>query len=212
MDNLVESQSVTKIENTIGEIDGIEAARIVANGDGIEEIHILSAPYKDVKRLGRDIESALIAKHGLAVDYRKISIAQVSAPQQPSANPNRLKLKSVSIETSGLSCRIGINLSYNEKDFEGVAQGASSSSGKKRLVAEATLKAIEKAGSDANFSLEGLDTVNLGSRQAVCVCVNVANDGIENCFTGSSIKNEGSENESIVKAILAAVNRRFSLL
>ena len=212
MDNLVENQTVTEIEKTIGEIDGIEAARIVANEQGIEEIHILSAPYKEVKRLARDVESALVAKHGLAIDYRKISIAQVSAPRPETVNPDRVKLKSVSTETSGLNCRVGINLSHDEKDFEGVAQGSSSSSGIKRLVAEATLKAIEKASSDTSFSLEGLEIVNIGSRQAVCVCVNVLNSGVGSTFSGSAVRAEGNENESIVKAILAAINRRFSVL
>ncbi len=212
MDNLVENKTVTEIEKTIGEIDGIEAARIVANEQGIEEIHILSAPYKEAKRLARDVESALVAKHGLAIDYRKISIAQVSAPRPEKVSPDRVKLKSVSTETSGLNCRVGINLSYDEKDFEGVAQGSSSSSGIKRLVAEATLKAIEKASSDTSFSLEGLEIVNLGSRQAVCVCVNVLNGGVGSTFSGSAVRAEGNENESIVKAILAAINRRFSLL
>lgn len=212
MDQLTDNQPISEIEQTICEIDGIEAARIVANGQGLEEIHVLSAPQKNVKRLARDIESALMAKHGLAIDYRKISIAQVSSEDEQIVDTSRLKLKSVSIETSGLSCRVGISLFYNEKDYEGVAQGSVSSSSKRRLVAEATLKALEKACSQASFSLDGLEMVNFGAKSAVCVCISMLNNSSEVVLSGSALRNDGQENEAIVKAVLSALNRRFTLI
>lgn len=207
-----QAEQISKIEKTIAGIQGIEAVRIVANGQGIEEIHVLSSSNKNVKQLARDIESALIAKHGIAVDYRKISIALVSSEDIQVKDRGRLKLTSVSVESSSSDCRAGVTLFYNEKDFEGVAKGSFSSTSKNRLVAEATLKALEKASVDATFILEGLELVNFGSKKVFCACVTLINKGSEKLCLGSALKVDGLENESVVKAVLSAVNRRMNLV
>jgi len=213
MDSSTENLQISEIEQTIQEINGIEAARIVANGQGIEEIHVLSVSSKNVKQLARDIESAIIAKHGIAIDYRKISIAQVGTGEvQQSTDISRLKLKSIGIETSELTCRVSVSLFFNEKDFEGVAQGASSSNAKRRLVAEATVIALNKACEKAVFSLEGLEVIGFGSHGVVCALVSLLQNGKESLCTGSALKNSGQENETIVKAVLSAVNRRFNFI
>jgi hypothetical protein len=207
----LENLQISQIEETISQIQGIEAVRLVANGQGIEEIHVLSSLGKNSKQIARDIESALIAKHGIAIDYRKISIAQISADDQL-VDTSRLKIKSISIETSELTCRVGVTLYFNEKDFEGVSQGSRSSKSMQRLVGEATLKALEKASQGASFALEGLETLNLGSQSAVCVCVALLCNGAESIYTGSALRKDGQENEAIVKAALSAINRRFNML
>jgi len=213
MEPSIQNLQITEIEQTIQELNGVEAARIVANGQGIEEIHVLSVPHKNVKQLARDIESAIIAKHGVAVDYRKISIAQVSTDEaQQLTDIGRLKLKSIGIETSELTCRVSVTLFFNEKDFEGVAQGSSSSNAKRRLVAEATVIALNKACEKAVFSLEGLEVIGFGSHSVVCTLVSLLQNGKESPCTGSALKNSGQENEAIVKAVLSAINRRFNIL
>lgn len=206
-----QADQISKIEKTIADIEGIEAARIVANGEGIEEIHVLSFSKKNVKQLTRDIESALIVKYGIAVDYRKISIAQVSSSEDGQVFDSlRLKLTSVSVESSSSNCQVGVSLSYDEKVFEGIAKGSYAGTAKYRLVAEATLRAIEKAYPNSAFALEGIELVNFGSKRAFCACISLINKGIENLCLGSAQKVDGLENESVVKAVLSAVNRRLN--
>ncbi len=212
MESLVSNGTISELEKTISEIPTIEAVRIVANDEEITEIHVLSTSQKNLKGLQRDIESTLITRHGLTVDYRKISIAQVHPPKETVINPSRLKLKSVSVETSALTCRVAISLFYRDKDFEGVAQGSCSSTGKKRLVAEATLNCLEKACADSAFALEGLELVSFGSKNAVCVVLTLLNKNVETILSGSALMTVGQENESIVKAVLSAINRRFNTI
>lgn len=209
MELIIKNQPVNEIENTICEIEGVQAARIVADQEDLKEIHVLSSNSKNTKQLCRDIESAILAKHGLQIDYRKISIAQVSSNnEQPAVF--RPKIISVGIESSGLKTRITVNLQSDDKEYEGMSSGPSSSTGKIRIVAQATLNAIEKiAAIEGHFDLEAISIVNLGNKRVVTSCVTLLTHSEEQVFAGSAILTEQNENEAIVKSILNALNRKF---
>jgi acyl-coenzyme A synthetase/AMP-(fatty) acid ligase len=69
--------SITDMEQALCRVAEIKAARVVASPEGIiQEIHVLALPSKLPKQLVRDIESTLMATFGIAVDHKKISIAQ----------------------------------------------------------------------------------------------------------------------------------------
>lgn len=61
------------------QLSGIYAANVVfSKDDRPEEIHVLASQEKSPKTLTRDIQSAAMAAFGVAVDYRIISIAQIT--------------------------------------------------------------------------------------------------------------------------------------
>ncbi|RJQ32122.1 MAG: hypothetical protein C4562_03585 [Actinobacteria bacterium] len=213
MELIVKGHPVNEIETTICQIDGVEAARIVTESDDISEVHVVSSSPKNLKSLARDIESAVMVKHGLGVDYRKISIAQITSDEQANEPLPRPKLKSVNVETSGIHSTVNVILESGTKEYEGLCQGVASSSSKLRLVGQATINAVDKLGSlPGGISLEDVRLVSTGDRKIVTVCLNLLTIEKELNFSGSCIV-LNNENQAVVKAVLAALNRKleFSL-
>ena len=82
-----------KAEELLGSIVGVISTRVVLDDDGgIEEIHVLSTSDVSPKQAVRNVESALLAHLDLAVDHRRISVAQAEpgaevAERRPSGGP-----------------------------------------------------------------------------------------------------------------------------
>ena len=81
-----------RAEELLSSLVGIISARVVMDDDGsIDEIHVLSTSDVSPKQAVRNVESALRAHLDLAVDHRRISVAQAepgaeiesSAPSPP---------------------------------------------------------------------------------------------------------------------------------
>ncbi len=68
------------VEQALEGLRDVKSAKIVADGaGGILAVHVVSSSDRAAKLVARDVESVLVAKLGLAIDHRKISIAQVDA-------------------------------------------------------------------------------------------------------------------------------------
>jgi hypothetical protein len=212
MSSILSGYSVDEIENALCRISDIKAARIViSSSQEIEEIHILATSAKGPKQITRDIESMLMALYGLSVNHRKISIAQLN-DSELSINKPRPRLRSVKHEVLGNRAKVTIVLEHNGEVFEGIDEGPASKIGRIRLVALATLNAVEKMVPDTyTFALEDITAINLGKDMAVITLIAIL--GIEgyDTYAGCALVRE-DERESIVRAVLDAVNRRLGFL
>ncbi len=66
-----------RAEELLSSLVGIISARVVVDDDGtVDEIHVLSTSDVSAKQAVRNVESALRAHLDLAVDHRRISVAQ----------------------------------------------------------------------------------------------------------------------------------------
>ena len=84
------------IENNLEKLDSVISCKIIlGENDLIDEIHIVSNGKRNPKQLCRDIQSILIATHKLNIDYKKISIAQITDNTLGKLE-NRLKIKALS--------------------------------------------------------------------------------------------------------------------
>lgn len=210
--------TIDDIERTLGSIAEIKAARVVASPEGhIQEIHVLALPNKSPKQLVRDIESALQAAWGIEVDHKKISIAQLGAEAMPAdeaivAPEARARIESINANVSGVHATVSVHLEIEGDMYVGEAAGPASQTGRQRLVAQATLNAVEQYVHGAHsFALEDVTVCQLGrERVAVCCVAHVSPFG-EQAFAGSALVRQ-SEKDSIVKATLDAINRRLGLL
>lgn len=210
--------SIDDIERTLGSIAEIKAARVVASTDGqIQEIHVLALPNKSPKQLVRDIESALMAALGIAIDHKKISIAQLGADSLPAeeaivAPEARARIESINANVSGVHATVSVNLEIEGDMYRGEAAGPASQTGRQRLVAQATLHAVEQYVHGAHsFALEDVTVCQLGREQVAVCCVAHVSPFGEQSFAGSALVRQ-SEKDSIVKATLDAINRRLGLL
>jgi hypothetical protein len=209
--------SLDEIEETLCLISEIKAARIVASSYGdIQEIHVLALPSKSPKQLVRDIESTIMARFNLEVDHKKISIAQlgeeiISEEPKERANP-RARIDYIHTQVKGVTAYVSVNLDFDGQGCEGSASGPASSSGRTRLVAQATLDSVAKyLGEDLGFALEDVSIVQLGHEKVAVSCIVIVTAMGEQAIAGSALVRQ-NENDSIVRATLDAINRRLGFL
>lgn len=206
-----------EIESKLCQIKDVRAARIIKGKDSsIEEIHVIAVPDRGPKQLVRDIESALMAEYGLPINHKKISIAQISDTEiglaAAKGEKARPKIASINADLSGVRAKVQIVLELNGNVFEGISQGTASQTGQIRLVAEATLDAVEKiVQGPYSFALEDVVILPLGREKVAVACVAVVSSLGEETFSGSAVVRQ-NDKDSIVKATLDAINRRFGFL
>jgi hypothetical protein len=217
VERVVSPALIAEIEEALSQVSEIRAVRVVTSPDGfIQEIHVLALPSKSPKQLVRDIESTIMAAFGIEVDHKKISIAQLgqdSVPvQAPPRSEARAQIKSISADVTGVRTTITVTLELGGEEFIGRATGAASQTGRQRLVAEATLDAIEQYLQGAfMFALEDVGIVRLGRESVAVSCVTLVTSLGEQAFAGSAMVRQ-NDNDSIVRATLDAINRRLGFL
>jgi len=216
MDRNISPALVAEIEQALSLVADIRAARVVSSEDGvIQEIHILASPEKSPKQLVRDIESTIMAQFGIPIDHRTVSIAQLgreAAAPRDTRDKGRARVASVSAEVMGVRASARVSLELDGSVYHGLAEGPASTTGRRRLVAQATLTAIEQyAEGGFGFALEDVAIISLGRERVAVACVTVVTPLGEQSFSGTALARQG-ENESIVRATLDSVNRRLNFL
>jgi hypothetical protein len=70
-----------QLEVALRGLRDVQAARVIAEGETIREIHILSRPGgRGPKQIVRDVQTVVVARFGRTIDHRVISIAQPGEP------------------------------------------------------------------------------------------------------------------------------------
>lgn len=217
MDTRTSQVTVAEIEQALCQVAEIKAARVVTSPEGIiQEIHVLALPTKQPKQLVRDIESTVMASFGIPVDHRKISIAQLGAetmPKEDTREPdNRARIVTINSQVSGVTATVTVDLELEGESYLGEASGAASQTQRLRLVAEATMRAVERyIGDGYKFALEDVSVCQLGRERVAVCCLAVVSSLGEHTYVGSALVKQ-NEKDSIVKATLDAINRRMGFL
>lgn len=198
-------------ESAICQLKDVISARVLSGENGaIEEIHVLTESDRSPKQIVRDIESALMAKLGIQIDHKKVSVAQVQGNQK--LERGRLKFSDVAISVNGNKSEATVHLSNNGTVYSGTANGHSSAHSQLRLIATATLRAVEDAGAaDGTMVVEDLSAGTvLAGKSVVVVVTNIITDRGEDLLSGSCIVKQDPW-KAVVNATLDAVNRRLSV-
>ncbi len=196
------------IKSLICKLPDIINCSVVCDEEGkIEEIHVLAPVGRNIKQMVRDIQSATNAKFNIAVDYKKISIAQINEAEFKEA---RVRIESIAVKNVDNMIEATVALSYDDKTYEGKSCKVKSKSNRAKAVAEATLAALEGyIGISGVLYLEGMESIKISGKEVYVSIVGFSQDNIEESFVGSCIISL-DENESAVKAVLAAVNRKMN--
>jgi hypothetical protein len=219
VDKGISPHLILEIEQALSQVAEIRAARIVSSDDGvIQEIHVLADPSKSPKQLVRDIESTIMAQFGIPIDHKKVSIAQlgresiIEEAEDTTQLHARARIHSVHTDVMGVRAVATVTLELEGEMYAGTAEGPASTTGRRRLVGQATLNAVEKyTNGSFGFALEDVALVTLGrERVAVSVVILVTPLG-EQALAGSALARQ-SENDSLVRATLDAINRRLGFL
>ncbi len=198
-----------ELEQSLSELRGVKAARVVISKGKIDAVHILAEADRSPKQVVRDVESILEAKHRLTLDHKKISVAQVDGIVRHTSSA-RPQLISLGLSASGTQARARVELSFIQEHFLGEAEGANTAFNRLRLTAEATLKAVEGfVRQRCTFLLEDVALVPTGRWETALVVVTAVTPKGEELLIGAVIV-EGDPAEAMAKAALSAVNRRLS--
>lgn len=201
------ASKVEEIEKLINKLNGVLFSKIVlAENQEIKEIHVITKDFCSPKKISRDIESLLIAKYNISLDYRKISIAQVRDEKDYS---HRVKVIDLSVTPSEEKLQVIVKLENKNKIFEGKINCANWNKNREYIVARATLDAItDFLNGKIFFQVDDIKKLKVDSKEVVLISINLINaQGKEN-LVGAALS-EDNPNKAVVYAILKAVNRRI---
>jgi hypothetical protein len=227
--------SVRDAEDLIRTLSGVLSARIVTGSTGgIEEIHVLTSEDISAKQTVRNVESALLAHLDLAVDHRKISVAQTSQGPAPAAAPEgtislvmesapalaetRVVYHSHRTETEGSNqLRVTVLLEWDGKTYEGTSLGADLPKPRLEAAAQATLRAMEaiaeatgpKIGMirrPVSLGLDGVKVVEAFDRRFCLVGVHALMGRDILSLAGAAVANDRLD-ASVIMATLQATDR-----
>ncbi|NLY46565.1 MAG: hypothetical protein GX053_11375 [Tissierella sp.] len=197
------------MEDDIELIESVLSCRFVKENDEIKEIHIVSNGTRTPKQISRDIQSVLIAKYDLNIDYKKISIAELPGVEVEKKE-SRLKIEKISFEDNGKKATVKIALSNESDTYESIVSGINTSRNIDRMLAKSVLDCVEKAlGVEDRFILEDVKNVNLSSDGVIVVSAVYILGEVERRICGSSLV-ENDHKKAVVKATLDALNRIVS--
>ncbi|HEY8363834.1 MAG TPA: hypothetical protein VIK77_13365 [Tissierellaceae bacterium] len=212
-ENLNREEIIRHYEEIIKRIKDVVSAKIITTPDGkISEIHVLANSNRNPKQIVRDIESALVATFGSEIDHKKISVAQLNK-EEIFGIDSRLKVDSLQVKKNRYNYEVTVTLKdTDDRVYEGRASGAGTFKCFLKLVAQATINAIQQyLGKDFIISLEDINTFRIGEKEAIAVLVSIMTDRSEESFLGSTLLRD-DKGESVIVAVLNAVNRRISFL
>lgn len=209
---VLDHTKIEEYESFLNKIPGVISSKIVLDQEGnIVELHILANIERNPKQIARDVQSALMAKYGIPIDHKVISIAQTQDSKLCRINP-RLVIKSVSISIEDSRVEARVVLTKDDKTFEGIARGLNFTQGRFRALAEATLNAIQQfLGGECLFSVTDIQKTTMSGKAVCIVAISQVSEHEENFLIGSS-PIEYDENKAVVKAVLDALNRKLGKL
>ena len=218
------------VEREVTGLKDVRSARVVADNDGgILEVHVVADTERSAKMVARDVESVLVAKLGLSIDHRKISVAQVGgegeaaaepAPAKPEETPadvppgvylapkdRRIEFVGVSLAQSNLVAQARVELLRDGIGTVAEATGADSSDSVLRIIAEATIEAVQRYFENGGlFTVTAVEQMTVGGKPIVVVCVAHVHERQERVLVGAC-PTGGDVPRAVALATLDAVNR-----
>ncbi len=200
-----------ELEETLCRLPAIDAVRVISDGERVAEVHVLASPAKAAKQVVRDIQSLAMARYGIGIDRRTISVVQIT-PEDRNAELERPAIAGIIERPTGSTTEATVNLSWQGNLYEGMAVGPAATSARLRLIGEATLRALEQAlGGDQMMQLDSVGVAAVGTRPVMIAQVVSMNGTTEEVAVGSSLV-RGDDAEAAVRAVLDAMNRRIPSL
>lgn len=200
-----------ELEETLCRLPAVDAVRIVHDRDRISEVHVLASPAKPAKQVVRDVQSLAMARFGVGIDRRAVSVVQLGEEKR-TGEADRPVITSIKEYPEGPSTTVTVTLTWNSEQFSGSANGPAAASARLRIIGEATLRALEEVlGGGPPLALDAVASTSVGARPVIVAQV-VSMKGVEEEVAVGSALIRGDEAEAVVRAVLDALNRRIPAL
>ena len=194
----------------------LNAEFVLDEGGSVRELHVLSGTDRNAKQIVRDIQSAMMARFGIELDHRVISVAQI--PHSPGSmelvrrDTDRLICSGIDISIRNSGCEVAVELMCRGEQYVGHAKAGSSAIERRRAAAEATLDAISQFAGDAcRLRLGEVRSATIAGSEAVLAAVTISCEGREELLVGSCVSRD-EEPLTAVRATLDALNRRLAMV
>ena len=211
-----------ELEDSLRQIPGVKAASVVTGPDAVPtEVHILAAPGKPAKQVVRDVQSLALARFDIDIDHRIVSVVQIgdddvvtlddSSGKAPHAAEVAVRpaIAAIMVRSGGGVTEASVTLAAGDQLFEGKAHGPAGQSHRARIVAAATLDAVDDL-LGQTCEVESATVVSTGPREvALSVLTLMVPRTGEQVLTGSAVV-RGDEADAIARSVLAALNRQLT--
>jgi hypothetical protein len=169
---------------------------------------VLAAPEKAAKQVVRDVQTLAMARFGIDIDRRVISVVQIG-PDRIGPDDRRPVILGVHEAPEGARTTVSVSLRWHNEEYVGSATGPAAASARLRLVGEAALRAIESIIDDEALALDAVGSPAIGMRTVIVTVVVSTGSRGEDVSVGSALSH-GDDSEATVRAVLDALNRRIN--
>jgi len=197
-----------ELEETLARLPSVRAVRIAVDRDRVREVHVLAAPEKAAKQVVRDVQTLAMARFGIDIDRRVISVVQIG-PDRIGPDDRRPVILGVHEAPEGARTTVSVSLRWHNEEYVGSATGPAAASARLRLVGEAALRAIESIIDDEALALDAVGSPAIGMRTVIVTVVVSTGSRGEDVSVGSALSH-GDDSEATVRAVLDALNRRIN--
>lgn len=206
--HLEDQLAVVDVEEAIAALDGIVAVRLVpGERRPVDELHVVVDPGREPKQTVRDIQSLLVARHGVDIDRRVISVVQLSSDADKRLHDGlpRLVLDAVQIEVKGEETSVTVELYDGEVPVRGCA-GPIRDDRIEEATAEATLDAINGLLTSHTLRPVGAGITQIGPERIAVAAISATSGRSRDLLTGSAAVRR-HEADAVARAVLDATNR-----
>jgi len=218
------------MERDLARIPAVSSARVVIEDDDLREVHIVCAPGRSPKLIGRDVQSLLAAQWGVDIDHRKISVVQLEdaaasdgvddgrpaeapaprRPPPPVPTSAPIRIATLAVTVTGHEAEASVILDAGGEHATGRARGVPSWAGQRRLAAAAALDALGSVDERlAGYAVGEVASVRMGSEDVIVVTVVGWSADVEVNVAGAAPIGPAGELRAAADAVLRAFpNRR----
>ncbi len=194
-------------QDIIMKIQGVTHAKVVYDGEELQEIHVIANIIRSPKQIVRDIESVLLAMFSYKVDRKIISIAQIDNGETKSIKRILYAGLSLVIIDNNVECEV--KLKMDDKEYSCKKSAISTSINRQKVIAKATVGAVEEIfGQAVVLDVEDIIISKTRDISFITVIINMINKELEETLIGTAIV-RNDLNETIARATLDALNRKI---
>lgn len=212
-----------KAEEAIRGLKGVEDVRILAEGDEIRELHVLTTSSRPARLIVRDVQTLLLTRFSRSIDHRVVSVAHLEArvnpakraepaavapePEPEAEDDGRIRFGSVNLYVAGARAQAQVELRWKGVPRMGSATGWCTRGSAHGLIASATLAALQEyLSDDIALGVEDLEMVRVGRHEVAVVTLALIAHRQEKILAGCCTVGQDVQ-QAVVLATLAALNR-----
>jgi hypothetical protein len=211
----------TDAESGIRGLPDVDDARILVEGGEIREVHVISGSRKPAKLIVKDVVGLMWTRYNRRIDHRIVGVVRVRdrdngspkgepAREEPVAaaeDPPRIRFGSVNLYMDGARAQAQVELRWKGVLRMGSASGWCSREGANRLVAAATLAALQEfLDDDVALGVEDVSLVRVSGHEVAIVGLALLTHRQEKILAGCCTVGRDLP-QAVVLATLSALNR-----